>query len=107
MGTHPIFESDFDCLTEKNEFYFFKQHDYDGNNQLDGIELIQAMTHYERMDIEDRGGDPTGYVRFSEEQFLDMVNGILKSQDKNEDGYVDYFEFSKSQAERAAKANET
>jgi len=21
MGTHPIFESDFDCLTEKNESF--------------------------------------------------------------------------------------
>ena len=31
------------------------------------------------------------------------VNGILKSQDKNNDGYVDYFEFSKAQEERNAK----
>ena len=29
-----------------------------------------------------------------------LVNGILKSQDKNDDGYVDYFEFSASQAKR-------
>ena len=66
----------------------FRQHDYDGNNQLDGIELIQgktssnqlkiltsltsAMTHYERMDIEDRGGSDANYPRFSEDQFFDM-----------------------------------
>ena len=49
-----------------------RQHDYDSNNQLDGIELIQAMTHYERMDIEDRGGNDENYPRFSEQQFLDM-----------------------------------
>ena len=30
------------------------------------------MTHYERMDIEDRGGNDENYPRFSEQQFLDM-----------------------------------
>merc|ERR1711970_792355 len=92
-----------DMTADELQFYYFKQHDYDSNNQLDGIELIQAMTHYERMDIEDRGGNDENYPRFSEQQFLDMVHGILKSQDKNDDGYVDYFEFSKAQEERNAK----
>merc|ERR1712227_259818 len=162
MGTHPIFESDFNCLTEKKmkllvglifltqsvlshghenhnlnfnpndeherehmlehlkqmvgdkdtkemtpeelQFYYFKQHDYDNNNQLDGIELIQAMTHYERMDLEDRGGNDHEYPRFTEEQFIDMVKGILDNQDKNNDGYVDYFEFQDAQKSRADAA---
>ena len=26
------------------QFYYFKQHDYDNNNKLDGIELIQGET---------------------------------------------------------------
>ena len=59
---------------------------------MDGIELIQgkisiwlpkkmiiwtsAMTHYERMDIEDRGGSDANYPRFSEDQFFDM--GMLE-----------------------------
>ena len=30
------------------------------------------MTHYERMDIEDRGGNDENYPRFSEDQFFDM-----------------------------------
>ena len=30
------------------------------------------MTHYERMDIEDRGGSDANYPRFSEDQFFDM-----------------------------------
>lgn len=34
--------------------------------------LILAMTHYERMDIEDRGGSDANYPRFSEDQFFDM-----------------------------------
>ena len=27
---------------EELQFYYFKQHDYDNNNKLDGIELIQG-----------------------------------------------------------------
>ena len=30
---------------EELQFYYFKQHDYDNNNMLDGIELIQG-NHY-------------------------------------------------------------
>lgn len=32
--------------TEAMEFHYFKLHDYDNNNKLDGIELAAAMTHY-------------------------------------------------------------
>ena len=28
---------------EELQFYYFKQHDYDNNNMLDGIELIQGI----------------------------------------------------------------
>ena len=30
------------------QFHYFKLHDYDGNNMLDGIELTAAMTHYHK-----------------------------------------------------------
>ena len=38
------------------------------------------MTHYERMDIEDRGGSDANYPRFSEDQFFDM--GMLEILEK-------------------------
>merc|ERR1711935_69225 len=43
MGTHPIFESDFDCLTEKmhTDVYFVALHDYE-TQQADEIELLQG-----------------------------------------------------------------
>ena len=31
---------------EAMEFHYFKVHDYDNNNKLDGLELAAAMTHY-------------------------------------------------------------
>lgn len=58
------------------------------------------MTHYERMDLEDRGGNDENYPRFSEQQFTDMVNGILQNQDRDNDGYVNYFEFQEAQKKR-------
>lgn len=32
--------------SEAMEFHYFKLHDYDGNNKLDGLELGAAMTHF-------------------------------------------------------------
>ena len=31
---------------EELQFHYFKLHDYDNNNMLDGTELISAMTHF-------------------------------------------------------------
>ena len=31
---------------EAMEFHYFKLHDYDNNNRLDGLELGAAMTHF-------------------------------------------------------------
>jgi hypothetical protein len=30
---------------EEQNFYYFKLHDYDNNNKLDGIELVSAFAH--------------------------------------------------------------
>ena len=35
---------------EAMEFHYFKLHDYDNNNKLDGLELGAAMTHYHDTD---------------------------------------------------------
>ena len=36
---------------EELQFHYFKLHDYDNNNKLDGIEIINAMTHYHKGNI--------------------------------------------------------
>ena len=30
------------------QFHYFKLHDYDDNNMLDGLELVSALTHYHK-----------------------------------------------------------
>ena len=38
-----------ESMTEDEiQFHYFKIHDYDGNNMLDGIELISALTDYHK-----------------------------------------------------------
>lgn len=31
---------------EELEFHYFKLHDYDKNNKLDGVEIVKAITHF-------------------------------------------------------------
>lgn len=31
---------------EELEFHYFKLHDYDSNNKLDGTEITKAITHF-------------------------------------------------------------
>lgn len=33
---------------EEMEFHYFKLHDYDDNNKLDGNEITSAITHFQR-----------------------------------------------------------
>jgi hypothetical protein len=38
---------DTDRMSEDEvQFHYFKLHDYDNNNMLDGLELCAALTHY-------------------------------------------------------------
>jgi hypothetical protein len=34
---------------EEQNFYYFKLHDYDNNNKLDGLELVSAFAHNDGM----------------------------------------------------------
>jgi hypothetical protein len=34
---------------DEQNFYYFKLHDYDNNNMLDGLELVSAFAHNEGM----------------------------------------------------------
>ncbi len=44
-----VLDKDKDKMTEDElNFHYFKVHDYDNNNMLDGIELVSALTHYHR-----------------------------------------------------------
>ncbi|KAM8851587.1 multiple coagulation factor deficiency protein 2 [Synchiropus picturatus] len=72
------------------QLHYFKMHDYDGNNLLDGLELATAITHVHK---EERGENSQP---MREEDLIALIDDVLRDDDKNNDGYIDYAEFAKS-----------
>ena len=76
---------------EDLQFHYFRLHDYDGNKKLDGLELMQAMSDYHNESgIQDER-------ETSEEAMASTIDQILSYDDANDDGYIDYPEYIKSQ----------
>ncbi len=77
---------------EEREFHYFKLHDYDHNNKLDGLEITAAILHNNIItdDI------------FSEEMLKEITTQYLEN-DINEDGFVDYYEFRLAQDKKNQK----
>uniref|UniRef100_UPI0037E73495 multiple coagulation factor deficiency protein 2 n=1 Tax=Semicossyphus pulcher TaxID=241346 RepID=UPI0037E73495 len=79
-----------DMSPQELQLHYFKMHDYDGNNLLDGLELATAITHVHR---EERGENS---APMKEDDLIALIDDVLKDDDKNNDGYIDYAEFAKS-----------
>ncbi|XP_072247554.1 multiple coagulation factor deficiency protein 2 [Leuresthes tenuis] len=79
-----------DMTPQELQLHYFKMHDYDGNNLLDGLELATAITHVHR---EERGEHSQP---MKEEELMALIDDVLKDDDKNNDGYIDYAEFARS-----------
>ncbi|XP_037577718.1 cell growth regulator with EF hand domain protein 1-like isoform X2 [Dermacentor silvarum] len=71
-----------DLDTEETTFYFMRMHDYDDNNQLDGLELLQAFDHL----LEHNNETST------ETKLVAMVDNLL-TVDVNDDGLVSFPEW--------------
>nr|XP_012427669.4 multiple coagulation factor deficiency protein 2 [Taeniopygia guttata] len=72
------------------QLHYFKMHDYDGNNLLDGLELATAISHVHK----EEGGEHTQAMK--EEELISLIDDVLRDDDKNNDGFIDYAEFAKS-----------
>nr|XP_049695891.1 multiple coagulation factor deficiency protein 2 homolog isoform X3 [Helicoverpa armigera] len=68
------------------QFHYFKMHDADNNNKLDGCELIKSLIHWHET-------DKASAIKYKDEDLIEMVEGALKQTDKNNDGYIEYSEF--------------
>ncbi|KAI7806063.1 multiple coagulation factor deficiency protein 2 [Triplophysa rosa] len=79
-----------DMTPQELQLHYFKMHDYDGNNLLDGLELATAITHVHK---EERGEDGQP---MKEEDLINLIDDVLRDDDKNNDGYIDYAEFARS-----------
>lgn len=91
-----------DMTDEELEFHYFKLHDYDGNNKLDGLEIALALKHHENTDPNDVAGQHSDNPqRMLEKEVIELVDSVLQDEDLNNDGYVDYHEFVSAQRRTA------
>jgi len=88
------------------QFHYFKMHDADNNNKLDGCELVKSLIHWHDQSNHDpKAGVPIPEAKvFTDDELVNMIDPILKNDDKNGDGFIDYAEFSLAQASAASKA---
>lgn len=89
------------------QFHYFKMHDSDGNNKLDGLELVKSLIHWhDEANHDPKSGRPAPEAKiFADEELKNMIDPILDSDDKNKDGFIDYPEFIAAQ-QAASAANE-
>lgn len=77
---------------ESVRFHFFKLHDQDNNGKLDGLELYAAILHHSAK----HESENEEHQSMSHEQITKIIDEVLKLEDANEDGFVDYYEFSQA-----------
>ncbi|KOC59919.1 Multiple coagulation factor deficiency protein 2 like protein [Habropoda laboriosa] len=84
------------------QFHYFKMHDADNNDKLDGCELIKSLIHWhEQRNNEVTGPNPTEKL-FKDQELVTLIDPILSMDDINNDGYIDYPEFIQAQQNAAA-----
>ncbi|KAH7642089.1 ef-hand domain containing protein [Dermatophagoides farinae] len=88
---------------EELQFHYFKMHDNDNNNMLDGSELIKSLIHWHVEESRHLGknASPHGTTKiFTDTELEQMIDPILQMDDKNNDGFIDYPEFVAAQKNR-------
>ncbi|XP_047039852.1 vacuolar protein-sorting-associated protein 36 isoform X2 [Helicoverpa zea] len=83
------------------QFHYFKMHDADNNNKLDGCELIKSLIHW-------HGQVDKNHQSYTDEQLEQLLEHVFKHTDINKDGYIDYLEYriSDYKAKKAEKEKE-
>ena len=79
-------------------FYFFKLHDYDDNQKLDGLEWMKALTDYHQED-DDKGEFKEGGRVFLEHEAEAIIDELLTKHDMDDDGMIDFLELMNSRVE--------
>ncbi|XP_057669961.1 cAMP-dependent protein kinase catalytic subunit-like isoform X1 [Diorhabda carinulata] len=87
-------------MTEQElQFHYFKMHDADNNNKLDGCELIKSLIHWHEQGNKDH--DDHEAKIFQDDELVNLIDPILNVDDANKDGYIDYPEFIRAQQKAA------
>uniref|UniRef100_A0A1B0FG00 EF-hand domain-containing protein n=1 Tax=Glossina morsitans morsitans TaxID=37546 RepID=A0A1B0FG00_GLOMM len=93
MGINANIE---DMSEEELTFYYFKIHDSDNNNALDGLEMLQAAVH---QDQKFKKLDRDNYIKNASDELnhiIEVIDEFLLIADANKDGLLHYPEYVKA-----------
>ena len=74
---------------DERQFYYFKQADTDNDDHLDGLEMLQMLIKFEDEDDNYK----QSYKVKEDEEWCAQLDRALEVQDRNNDGFVSFFEF--------------
>jgi Ca2+-binding EF-hand superfamily protein len=85
---------------EEQNFYYFKLHDTNNDNRLDGLEIVAAFDHVHQEENNNTttttGETPPHHERLADEELMRLVDDILKEEDLDRDGFISYEEFKRA-----------
>lgn len=103
LQQHMDIPMDTSKMTDQElQFHYFKMHDADNNNKLDGCELIKSLIHWHEHGNKDPATPDPGEKIFEESELEALIDPILSMDDTNKDGFIDYAEFIQAQHKAAA-----
>lgn len=103
IAEHMEVPIDTSKMTEQElQFHYFKMHDADNNNKLDGCELIKSLIHWHEQGYKEGGETNPVEKLFKDEELVTLIDPILSMDDTNNDGYIDYPEFIQAQQNAAS-----
>ncbi|OQV20101.1 hypothetical protein BV898_05894 [Hypsibius exemplaris] len=75
------------------DFHYFKLHDFDNNNKLDGLEMLQALMHnVHTPEVQHNPNGPPA-VPVDITAYTNIIDEVLKDDDLDNDGYLSYEEY--------------
>ncbi|GFU30394.1 hypothetical protein NPIL_512681 [Nephila pilipes] len=84
-------------------FHYFKMHDSDSNDKLDGCEIVRSLLHWHVEECKTMGPEHSHFGTtkiFGNEELAMMIDPILFTDDRNFDGFIDFPEFVAAQKSR-------
>ena len=97
---------------EERDFHYFRLHDFDQNNLLDGLEVFKALVHEHEHGSEEGGEDGGREPKQNFDDIVEMIDKVstvcgskgdlymksafqvLEQDDANKDGFLSYSEFA-------------
>ncbi|XP_077967826.1 multiple coagulation factor deficiency protein 2 homolog isoform X2 [Styela clava] len=73
------------------QFHYFRQHDYDKNERLDGIELMSKLL----LSQVDKQHEGDGGNKLKDEFISKSIDSYLDAADLNKDGFINFAEYKK------------